>query len=88
MIRSDRFKLIMIPRRSAEPTWEFYDLASDPGETQDATARFPGDVATMKRALLEMLAGDPLRDDHDEPPLPPGLEDNLRSLGYVGSRKP
>jgi arylsulfatase A-like enzyme len=88
MLRSDRFKLIMIPRGSGEPDWEFYDLESDPGETASAAGRFPADEAALRRALLDLLAADPARDDRAEPTLPPGLEDDLRSLGYVGGKKP
>jgi len=88
MLRSDRFKLIMIPRLSGEPDWEFYDLESDPGETASAVGRFPADEAVLRRALLDLLASDPGKDDRAEPELPPGLEDDLRSLGYVGGKKP
>ena len=88
MMRSDRFKLIMIPRASGTPDWEFYDLESDPGETANVTGRFPEEEERLRRALLELLAADPGRDDHAEPELPPGLEDSLRSLGYVGGKKP
>jgi arylsulfatase A-like enzyme len=87
MMRSDRFKLIMIPTRSGEPIWEFYDLEADPGETANVLGRFPQEELALRRALLEIVAGDPLKDDRAEPPLPTGLEENLRSLGYVGSRK-
>jgi arylsulfatase A-like enzyme len=88
MLRSDRFKLILIPVPSGEPVWEFYDLQADPGETKNVFGKLPQDVAVLKRALLDLVAADPGREDRDEPPLPPGLEDNLRSLGYVGSKKP
>jgi len=88
MMRSDRFKLIMIPAKSSGPIWEFYDLQSDPGEKANVLGRFPVEEQAMRRALLDLLAGDPLKDDRDEPPLPPGLEDSLRSLGYVGGKTP
>ena len=87
MMRSDRFKLIMIPTRSGGPIWEFYDLESDPGETTNVLGKFPQDEEALRRALLELVAADPMKDDRNEPPLPPGLEENLRSLGYVGGKK-
>ena len=87
MIRSDRFKLIMIPTGTGEPTWEFYDLENDPGETSNVLGRFPREEETLRRALLDLVAGDPMKDDRNEPALPPGLEENLRSLGYVGGKK-
>jgi len=86
MMRSDRFKLILIPARGADPIWEFYDLQADPGETANVLGRFPAEEGTLRRALLDLIAADPMKDDHDEPPLPPGLEDELRSLGYVGGK--
>jgi hypothetical protein len=87
MMRSDRFKLIMIPSQSGEPIWEFYDLEKDPGETTNVLGKFPREEESLRRALLELYASDPLKDDRNEPELPPGLEENLRSLGYVGSKK-
>jgi len=88
MMRSDRFKLIMIPAKSSGPIWEFYDLQSDPGETANVLGKFPAEEQALRRALLDLVAGDPSKDDRDEPPVPPGLEDDLRSLGYVGGKKP
>jgi arylsulfatase A-like enzyme len=88
MMRSDRFKLIMIPTKSGGPIWEFYDLESDPGETKSVPGRFPEEEGALRRALLDLLAADPGKDDREEPALPPELEENLRSLGYVGDRKP
>jgi arylsulfatase A-like enzyme len=88
MMRSDRFKLIMIPTKSGGPIWEFYDLESDPGETKSVPGRFPEEEGALRRALLDLLAADPGKDDREEPALPPELEENLRSLGYVGGRKP
>ena len=88
MMRSDRFKLIMIPAKSSGPIWEFYDLQSDPGETANVLGKFPAEEQALRRALLDLVAVDPSKDDRDEPPVPPGLEDDLRSLGYVGGKKP
>ncbi len=87
MIRTDRYKLILIPK-SPGPIWELYDLAADPGETVNVLAAQPDAAAGLKRSLLEIVAADPLRDDRAEPPLPPELEDRLRSLGYVGGSRP
>jgi hypothetical protein len=83
MMRDDRFKIILIPR-DPEPVWEFYDLAADPGETTNVIDRFPRDVERLRGALLAVVAADPGRDDRDEPPIPEELDDQLRSLGYVG----
>jgi arylsulfatase A-like enzyme len=88
MMRSDRFKLIMIPTGQGGPTWELYDLEKDPGETTNVLGSHPREEESLRRALLELVAGDPLKDDRNEPALPPGLEENLRSLGYVGGKKP
>ncbi len=84
MIRTGRYKLILIPK-SPEPIWELYDLQFDPGETANIVAARPEIAAGLRRALLDLVATDPMRDDRDEPPLPPELEDHLRSLGYVGA---
>ncbi len=83
MIRSDRYKLIMIPTKSGAPLWEFYDLQADPGETTNILGRHPDDEAALRKTLLDLLARDPGKDDQEEPPLPPELKENLRSLGYV-----
>ncbi len=88
MMRSDRFKLIMIPAASGAPIWEFFDLESDPGETTNVAGRFPEEEGALRRALLDLLATDPGRDDRAEPAVPPDLEESLRSLGYVGGAKP
>jgi arylsulfatase len=83
MMRSDRFKLVLIPRRP-EPIRELYDLASDPGETVNVLHRFPREAAALEAALEELMAADPDREDSDEPPVPPELLEQLRGLGYVG----
>ncbi|HEU4403160.1 MAG TPA: sulfatase/phosphatase domain-containing protein, partial [Candidatus Polarisedimenticolia bacterium] len=84
MLRSDAFKLILIPK-DPEPIWELYDLRADPGETVNVLRRFPEVAADLKSRLLAILAADPGRSDRDEPPLPPELQEQMRSLGYVGS---
>jgi len=83
MMRDDRFKLLLIPD-DPEPQWEFYDLAADPGEKVNALAAHPAEAERLKRLLMAIVSRDPLRDDRDEPALPDGLEEQLRSLGYVG----
>src|SRR5262249_6618651 len=88
MLRSDRYKSILIPTQTGGPMWEVYDLESDPGETTNLSGKLPQAEETLRRALLDLLAADPGRNERDEPPLPPELEDSLRSLGYVGSKKP
>jgi arylsulfatase A-like enzyme len=87
MIRSDRYKLILIPK-DPEPIWEMYDLRADPGETVNILGRVPQEEARLRRVLLGILESDPGREDRRNPPLPEGLEENLRSLGYVGGDRP
>ncbi len=83
MLRTDAFKLILIPK-DPEPIWELYDLKADPGETTNLYAARPEVAGPLRARLLALLASDPGRDDRDNPPLPPELEESLRSLGYVG----
>ena len=87
MMRSDHYKLIMIPTKSGGPLWEFYDLQTDPGEATNALGSHAEEEAALRKTLLDLVAGDPGRNDREEPPLPPDLEENLRSLGYVGGVK-
>jgi len=87
MLRTERSKLIMIPK-DPEPIWEFYDLRADPGERVNLAADRPAGLKEMKKDLLDLIAQDPARDDREEPPLPPELREELRSLGYVGGRPP
>lgn len=83
MMRSDRYKLIRIPKRGG-PDWELYDLVADPGETRNLYGANPEAAADLKQELERLIETDPDRDDRAEPPLPEGLEQHLRSLGYVG----
>ncbi|HKQ97048.1 MAG TPA: sulfatase [Candidatus Polarisedimenticolia bacterium] len=85
MMRDDRYKLLMIPKEPA-PEWELYDLAEDPGETKNVVATLPAETERLKAVLMRIVAADPGRDDRGEPPLPEGLEEELRSLGYVGGK--
>jgi arylsulfatase A-like enzyme len=83
MMRDDRFKLILIPD-VPEPQWELYDLVNDPGETKNLVAEKPQEADRLRKMLMAIVAKDPMRDDREEPALPEGLEEDLRSLGYVG----
>jgi len=83
MVRTDRYKLILIPREPGA-LWELYDLEADPGETKNIVAERPDVAAGLRSTLLGLLGSDPLRADREEPPLPKDLEEQLRSLGYVG----
>jgi len=87
MLRTATHKLILIPKRP-DPIWELYDLRADPGETRNIIDRDPATAETLRRDLLGIYEADSGREDRDEPPLPEGLEDQLRSLGYVGGKTP
>ncbi|HZN04807.1 MAG TPA: sulfatase [Candidatus Polarisedimenticolia bacterium] len=83
MMRDDRWKLLLIPD-DPEPQWELYDLQADPGERRNVLAEHPTEADRLRRLLLAIVSRDPLSGDRGEPALPDGLEDKLRSLGYVG----
>jgi arylsulfatase A-like enzyme len=83
MLRTDDFKLILIPK-NPEPIWELYDLKADPGESRNLYAERPEIAGPLRARLLALVDSDPGRNDRDNPPLPPELEESLRSLGYVG----
>lgn len=86
MVRTDRYKLIMIPRKP-EPIWELYDLDADPNEATNLIDAPPAGAADLRAILLDLVASDPLAHDEGSPPLPSELEDRLRSLGYVGGER-
>jgi arylsulfatase A-like enzyme len=85
MLRSERYKVIMIPG-DPEPVWEAFDLRADPGERENLAGRLPEEAARLQAELRAIVAADPGRDDRAEPPLPDELKDHLRSLGYVGGK--
>ena len=77
----DDWKLIWTPGQVAEPEYELYDLARDPGETRDRYR--PGDPVAdeLARAVRSFAAGDRAADREPTP------EDRrrLRELGYLES---
>lgn len=83
MVSTDRYKLILIPRDPVA-LWELYDLEADPGETKNIVAERPDVASGLKTTLMGLLATDPMREDREEPPIPKDLQEQLRSLGYVG----
>lgn len=73
-----RWKLIEAPNP------ELYDLQSDPSESRNLF----GDQAALGKSLQEALAGFEARfqEDPQAPsPVDPQLQEQLRSIGYVGS---
>ena len=65
---------------------ELYDLASDPGETDDLAQRQPDRVASLKRLLDGWLARHlPIgRSESGGTALDPDVAADLRALGYLG----
>ena len=53
IVRDGRWKLI---RRDEGPTFELFDLALDPGETRDLSARYPKQTAALAALLDDHLA--------------------------------
>ena len=76
-LREDRFKLIDAPRP------ELYDLAHDPGETQNRFADEPGVAARLRAELERLTAGAgaamSVRRVDDE------AVEKLKALGYLGA---
>jgi arylsulfatase A-like enzyme len=77
-LRRGRFKLIEDVRTGAH---ELYDLAADPGETQDLAASRPGIVREMSGRLGDLAR--PRRRAPELPPPSPEVKARLRSLGYL-----
>ena len=68
------------PLLSGEP--ELYDLAHDPGETDDRAAREPERVAALRQHLERWIARGPI--EHGTlPHLDPKALERLRALGYL-----
>jgi len=51
MVRTDRFKLILIPKKP-EPIWELYDLEADPSESRNLIASPPSGSEELRTLLL------------------------------------
>lgn len=62
------------------PRPELYDLARDPGETQDLAPRQPREVARLQTALARIPRGPSLPQGVD-----PAAAERLAALGYVGT---
>jgi len=87
MVRTDRWKLIQIPRAEGD-LYELYDLLDDPGETKNLFADLPGEAAKLQPLLKAWMAGDPLGQSEssgeeglDE--LDPSALEQLKTLGYI-----
>jgi arylsulfatase len=76
--REGRFKLVETPRLDGSVVRELYDLAADPAERTDVSARHPEVARRLAAALAEWSAPVPAPADQDE-----GTVDALRALGYV-----
>jgi arylsulfatase A-like enzyme len=91
-VRAGRFKLM---RRLAAPGGGgggdvLYDLAADPGEREDVSARHRDEARRLAVLLDAFLADLAARGGLDlDPPAdaPPDLTDQLRALGYVEDEK-
>jgi arylsulfatase A-like enzyme len=71
-------KLVVVADEGARA---LFDLAADPGETQDLLQARPELAASLGR-MLEQQAGSRGRDSH-EASVPPEMHEALRALGYV-----
>jgi arylsulfatase A-like enzyme len=69
------------PSDGGVPRWHFFDLAVDPGETQNL---WPDPRAAPLRARMEAHDQIPLG-DASQPSTTADLRDQLRALGYLGS---
>jgi arylsulfatase A-like enzyme/Flp pilus assembly protein TadD len=78
-VQDGRFKLIRAPRK------ELYDLQRDPAETTDLSAREPARLATLDRALDDLVGGmGPAGTAQGPRAMDPETEERLEALGYVG----
>jgi arylsulfatase A-like enzyme len=80
-LRKGRFKLIFVPHAKRPAEWRLFDLVTDPGELDDAGARFPEVRDALRRELGAWMAEDAgkERDYH----ISKEAREQLRSLGYV-----
>ena len=80
-LRKGRFKLVFLPHLEKPPEWRLFDLATDPGELDEAGERFPDVRDAMRRELGAWMAEDTgkERDYH----LGEKAREQLRALGYV-----
>jgi arylsulfatase A-like enzyme len=83
MLRTDRWKLIYIPRQG-EHRYEFYDLENDPGETKNLyTVAAETAGAYREKLLSHLLATENPAATQAEEPLDRRTREDLRALGYV-----
>jgi arylsulfatase A-like enzyme len=87
MVRTDRWKLIQIPRAEGD-LYELYDLVDDPGETRNRFADLPGEAAKLQPLLDAWMAKDPLQGSESSgeeglEELDPSALEQLKALGYI-----
>jgi arylsulfatase A-like enzyme len=82
-IRTDRYKLIMIPKADG-PELELYDLASDPGEERDISGEQPETAEKLLESIREWLADPSRRDSVSTPELDEEWARRLKNIGYIG----
>jgi arylsulfatase A-like enzyme len=87
MIRTDRWKLIQIPREDGD-LYELYDLVDDPEETKNLYPELEGEAAKLLPLLEAWIARDPLRNSESAgeeglEELDPSALEQLKTLGYI-----
>jgi arylsulfatase A-like enzyme len=89
-VQDEQWKLIFHPemdlgKRKQEATWELYDLASDPGETQNLPASEAREFRRLRHALKQWMKGeDWIRRSPDEvEAYSQETLDALKALGYI-----
>jgi len=80
-LRKGRFKLIFVPHLAEPSEWRLFDLASDPGELDEAGARFPEVRDGLRRELGAWMAEDTGKERNYH--IGEEAREQLRSLGYV-----
>jgi arylsulfatase A-like enzyme len=78
--RTGRFKLLAEPLADGTYRYSLFDLAGA-GEAEDVAARFPAELAELKRRLEAWAAG---IGRESRPERDRELEEELRGLGYLG----